>query len=134
ADASKPVRNLAPPVPIDVGRVPPVAIRSDSGLAWRVLRAGAGDVRPGPDDTVVVQWSGWLPDGTLLDSTSLRGAALELPLREAPPGWAEAIQQMAPGEKRRLWVPGALDGGRHPFGAGMLVYEIELMEIKPGSP
>jgi FKBP-type peptidyl-prolyl cis-trans isomerase len=120
-----------PPTPIDVSRVPPVAQRSESGLAWRVLKAGTGTVTPTPVSIVVVQWSAWKQSGELIDSTLLRGGPEVLPMDSLPEGWSEALLQMVVGEKRRLWVPSKMAGVSRGFGAGaMIVFEIELVELR----
>ena len=44
-------------------------------------------------------------------------------------GFGEGLQLMVPGEKRRLWIPEALayKGAREP--KGMLVFDVELIDI-----
>ena len=44
-------------------------------------------------------------------------------------GFSEGLQLMVPGEKRRLWIPEALayKGAREP--KGMLVFDVELIDI-----
>ena len=50
-------------------------------------------------------------------------------------GFSEGLQLMVPGEKRRLWIPEALayKGAREP--KGMLVFDIELIDMpEPPAP
>ncbi len=95
------------------------------------LRAGTGD-RPGPDDKVVVHYTGWTTDGKTIDSSVLRGDPVTLPLKVVIKGWTEGLQQMRVGEQRRFWIPGALAYGDAPSAGkptGMLVFDVELIGI-----
>ncbi len=50
------------------------------------------------------------------------------------PGWTDGIPQMKVGEKARFWIPEELAyKGQPGRPQGMLVFEVELLEIKPGS-
>jgi peptidylprolyl isomerase len=125
----------APPAPPDVKSSPRSARRTPSGLAYRVLRKGRGDEHPGPRAVVVVHYTGWAPDGKVLDSSIARGTPQEIRVNQAIPGWTEGLQLMVAGEKRRFWVPAHLghgekvrDGSRQQ--PGNLVFDIELLAIK----
>jgi FKBP-type peptidyl-prolyl cis-trans isomerase len=49
------------------------------------------------------------------------------------PGWTEGMQLMVVGEKRRFWIPEELAyKGRPGAPAGMLVFDIELLDFTPG--
>ena len=46
------------------------------------------------------------------------------------PGWAEGLQQMVVGERRRFWVPSKLAyQGERGKPAGMLVFDVELLSF-----
>jgi peptidylprolyl isomerase len=124
----------APAVPTDVGAVPKNAKKTDSGLAYRVLTKGKGKVHPTATSNVKVHYTGWTTDGKRFDSSVVRGQPAEFPLNGVIKGWTEGVQLMVEGEKTRFWIPGKMaygdepgPGGR-PF--GMLVFDIELLEIK----
>jgi peptidylprolyl isomerase len=120
--------SVATPPP-DVKAPPADAIKSPSGLASKVIAPGTGRTHPAPNDLVVVQYTEWKADGSMVDSTQLRGKAPQFRVNRAIPGMAEGLGLMVQGEKRRLWVPEALafKGQREP--KGMLVFDIELVSI-----
>jgi peptidylprolyl isomerase len=121
----------APTTPADVAAAPADARTTPSGLAYKVLRAGTGTVHPQRRSTVVVHYSGWQTDGTMIDSSVLRGQTAQFGLDGVIAGWTEGLQLMVAGEKTRFWIPARLayaTDKRKP--QGMLVFDIELMEIK----
>jgi len=126
-----PTSMAAPP---DVAAPPADAIRTASGLASKVLQVGMSNVRPSLQSTVRVHYTGWTPDGAMFDSSVVRGEPIEFSLRGVIPGWTEGLQLMVVGEKRRLWIPGALaydvPGARPDAPKGMLVFDVELIAVK----
>src|SRR5699024_4171792 len=52
---------------------------TDSGLQYKVLREGDGP-KPTTDDTVVVDYKGTLPDGSVFDSSYARGKPATFPV------------------------------------------------------
>lgn len=117
--------------PADVAAPPADAERSASGLAWRVLRPGTGVTRPLAADTVSVHYAGWTTDGSLFDASYSRNEPAEFSLNQVIPGWTEGLQYMTAGEKRRFWIPVELAYNNRPGRpAGMLVFDVELLEIK----
>jgi peptidylprolyl isomerase len=120
-----------PTVPEDVAAPPANAERTASGLASRVLKAGTGIVRPTATSTVKVHYSGWTTDGKMFDSSVVRGEPATFPLNGVIAGWTEGLQLMVVGEKRRLWIPEELAyRGMPNRPAGMLVFDVELLEVK----
>jgi len=121
------------PAPRDVAAPPADALKTPSGLASKVLIVGLGSVRPTPRSTVTVHYTGWTADGKMFESSYLSGRPVSFPVSQVIPGWMEAVQLMVVGEKRRFWIPGnlAYDGSPDPTAPkGMLVFEIELMDIQ----
>jgi len=122
-----------PPAPDDVAGPPRGAKKTASGLAYRVLAAGAGTERPRAGSMVRVHYTGWTPDGQMFDSSVGRGHAPRFPLDGVIPGWTEALQRMVVGEKTRFWVPASLGYGANPPSAttpaGKLVFDLELLAI-----
>jgi peptidylprolyl isomerase len=119
-----------PTPPADVAAPPDDALRTKSGLAYKVLRAGSGEVRPTRGSTVVVHYSGWTTDGVLFDSSVAREPAT-FGLRDVIRGWTEGLQLMTVGEKTRFWIPAKLAyGNEKGKPQGMLVFDVELLEVK----
>ena len=121
------------PAPPDVGKPPADAKTRPKGVFYKVLAPGKGGAHPTATDTVKVHYTGWTTDGKMFDSSVTRGEPAEFPLNRVIAGWTDAIPVMTVGEKARFWIPEALayKGGGGP--AGMLVFDVELLEIKPGS-
>lgn len=129
AGASQPI-----PAPADVAAPPADAITLPSGLAYKVLKPGTGDVHPKPTDIVTVDYTGWTTAGRMFDSSVVRGQPATFPLNRLIKGWQEGIPLMVVGEKARFWIPADLAYGDDPRGgapAGMLVFDITLHAIKP---
>jgi FKBP-type peptidyl-prolyl cis-trans isomerase len=121
------------PAPSDVATPPPTAVKTASGLITRVLTPGTGKDRPVKEDVVTVHYTGWKSDGTMFDSSVARGKPAIFGVARVIPGFSEGLQMMVVGEKRRLWIPEALayKGTREP--KGMLVFDVELLDI-PNRP
>ncbi len=123
------------PAPPDVAAPPSDAVKTASGLASKVLSPGTGTTHPAATDKVKVHYTGWTRDGRMFDSSVTRGEPITFPLSAVIPGWTEGLQLMVVGEKRRLWIPGALAYGDHPrpgAPAGDLVFDVELLDITVG--
>jgi peptidylprolyl isomerase len=119
--------DVAAAAPADVAAPPADAKQSPSGVAYKILKAKPGK-RPTPKDTVRVVFTGWTTDGKIFDSS--KGKPYETKLTNVIDGWAETIPLMSVGEKARLWIPERLAyGGAEGAPAGMLVFDIELLEI-----
>ncbi len=123
----------APATPADVAAAPADAEKTASGLASKVIKKGTGTAHPKATDTVKVHYSGWQTNGTLFDSSVMRGEPTEFPLNGVIPGWTEGVQLMVEGESRRFWIPGKLAYGEVDKGdgspSGTLVFDVELLEI-----
>jgi FKBP-type peptidyl-prolyl cis-trans isomerase len=121
------------PAPPDVAGPPADAEKTASGLTSKVLSKGTGDKKPAETDLVQVHYTGWTTDGKMFDSSVKRGRPATFPLNQVIPGWTEGVQLMVVGEKRRFWIPeGLAYKGRPGAPAGMLVFDVELLNIKEG--
>ena len=110
-----------------------------SGLQYRVIAAGGSSGKsPKATDTVVVHYKGTLLSGREFDNSYKRGKSVTFPIKGMIPGWAEALQLMREGAKWQLFIPPQLAYGEAGFGPdiepnSLLVFEVELISVKPGS-
>jgi len=120
------------PAPENVAKPPADAIKTASGLASVVLTPGTGKAKPAANDMVTVNYTGWTTDGKMFDSSFARNAPSTFPLDRVIKGWGEGVQLMVAGEKRRFWIPQEIAyNGMAGRPAGMLVFDIELLDISP---
>ncbi len=112
------------------------AIVTESGLAYKIINKGNGNVNPSPSSTVTVHYTGKLTDGTIFDSSVKRGEPATFPLNRVIPGWTEGVQLMVVGDKFTFIIPSDLaygSSGIPQAGIGpnaTLIFEVELLEIK----
>jgi peptidylprolyl isomerase len=120
-----------PDTPKDVAKIPKNAKKTKSGIGSRVLTKGTGTEHPTATSVVTVHYSGWTTDGKMFDSSVVRGTPATFGLNQVIPGWTEGLQLMVVGEQRRIWIPESLAySGRPGRPAGMLVFDVELLDIK----
>lgn len=109
-------------------------ITTSSGLRYKVLEQGDGE-RPTSRSRVRIHYSTKLSDGTLIDSSYLRGEPEVLGMRELVRGFQEALRLMPVGSHYEVVVPGRLAYGRRGSGDGLvgpdetLTFDIRLYEI-----
>jgi peptidylprolyl isomerase len=112
--------------------VPSDAVRTPSGIASKVLQAGLGSTRPTLDSRVTVHYTGWTADGREFESTRSQPPPT-FGVTAVIPGWTEILLQMVKGEKRRVWIPGALAYDNDPrpgVPKGTLIFDMELIDIR----
>jgi len=109
------------------------------GLQFEVIKAGdTTGVKPGPSDTVVVNYSGKRVDGFEFDSSTKNGGPVTFPINRVIKGWTEVLQLMSKGAYWKVYIPSELaygDGGNGPNipGGAVLIFDIMLEDIKPVS-
>jgi FKBP-type peptidyl-prolyl cis-trans isomerase len=120
-----------PPTPADVAKPPDGASKTAKGVFYRVLKAAGKDTRhPVATDTVKVHYTGWTTDGRQFDSSYLTGQPATFSLGGVIAGWTDGIPVMTVGDQVRFWIPEPLAyGGKPGKPAGMLVFDVELLEI-----
>jgi FKBP-type peptidyl-prolyl cis-trans isomerase len=106
------------------------------GLRYSITAPGAGDP-PKPVDTVKVNYTGTLINGSVFDSSERTGKPAEFPLNKVIAGWTEGLQKISKGGKIKLYVPPQLaygDDGRPGIPPGaVLIFDIELLDITPAA-
>ena len=113
----------------------PKEITTASGLKYQDLKIGDGQLAE-RGMVVSVHYTGWMPDGTKLDSSLDRGTPydFQLGVSQVIQGWHEGIAGMRVGGKRKLTIPSSLaygERGRPPVPPNAtLVFDVELVAIK----
>ncbi|HAT8264969.1 TPA: FKBP-type peptidyl-prolyl cis-trans isomerase [Legionella pneumophila] len=108
-----------------------------SGLQYKVINPGNG-VKPGKSDTVTVEYTGRLIDGTVFDSTEKTGKPATFQVSQVIPGWTEALQLMPAGSTWEIYVPSGLAYGPRSVGGPIgpnetLIFKIHLISVKKSS-
>ena len=116
-----------PTPPADLTAPPADAERAADGLVTKKLADGTGSVKPTAKDIVRLRYTVWKADGTLVQDVPAPRSLL-LGVQKMIPGWGEAAQMMVVGEKRRVWIPASLSGGKLKEGES-LVIDTELLAI-----
>ena len=105
-----------------------------SGLQYKVIKAGQGEV-PKATDEVEVIYEGRLIDGTVFDATSKHGGAKTDKFRAGNliKGWTEALTTMPVGSKWQIYIPYELAYGERQAGQippySTLIFDLELVSI-----
>jgi peptidylprolyl isomerase len=104
-----------------------------SGLQYKVLEKGAGEVHPTAKSNVKVHYHGMLIDGTVFDSSVDRGTPISFGLNQVIAGWTEGVQLMVEGDKFRFYIPSRLAYGNRATGkipsGSLLIFDVELIAI-----
>jgi len=133
AQAPEPPKPIPPPP--DVAAPPADAQKTASGLASKVITPASGGETPQATDLVTVHYTGWTTQGRMFDSSHVRGKPNTFSLDRVLAGWRECVALMKVGETRRCWIPQELAyKGQPGRPAGMLVFEIELIDIVGAPP
>ena len=105
------------------------------GLRYRDIVVGTG-AQAKPGNIVSVYYTGWLPNGIVIDTTQRPAAPLQFTLGEGRviQGWDRGITGMRVGGRRQLVIPPALGYGNRPRGQipprSTLVFTIELVAVR----
>lgn len=113
---------------------------TSSGLTYLVTRHGTGQqLKTG--DTVVVQYTGLLTNGTKFDSSLDRNQPFEFPLGAGRviKGWDEGVVRLRVGDQAMLIIPPQLGYGAKGAGGvippdATLIFIVEVVGVKETSP
>ena len=123
----------------DAGPPPlPVMVQwhtTPSGLQYAEVKTGSG-ASPKDGQIAIVQFIGWLDNGTQFDDSHKRDKPFGFPLGSGQviKGWDEGVRGMRAGGTRRLVIPPALGYG-HAGVPGLvppdatLIFDIELLQV-----
>lgn len=124
------------PAPADVAAIPADATMTEGGVAIRFIQEGDRVGFPTLGDEITIHYTGWQTDGTMFDSSRLRGEPNTFSLGGLIPGWKLSVPLMSKGSRALIWIPGDLAYDNRPdrpdAPKGMLVFDIELIDIIPG--
>lgn len=110
-----------------------------SGLQYQVITQGTG-ARPGPNDTVKINYVGTFVNGTEFDASAKNpsnpgGGPVEIPLAGVIPGFREGLQLMQVGGHYKLFIPSNLAYGSNPQPPMQpnetLIFDVTLVGTKP---
>ncbi|HET7267094.1 MAG TPA: FKBP-type peptidyl-prolyl cis-trans isomerase [Oleiagrimonas sp.] len=113
-----------------------------SGLQYKILKKGSG-ARPGPSDTVQVEYVGSFLSGETFDSSAKHpspasGKSMPIPLAKVVPGFREGLQLMQVGSHYKFWIPASLAYGSRPRNGfppnATIVFDVKLEGIKESAP
>jgi FKBP-type peptidyl-prolyl cis-trans isomerase FkpA len=109
--------------------------RTNTGLYYQDVTVGTG-AQAAAGDSVFVLYSGWLPNGTLFDTTDDNGVPISFTLGAGRviDGWDEGLAGMRVGGVRKLVIPPSLGYGAQanpPIPANaVLVFRVELVDVQ----
>jgi len=106
------------------------------GVRYIVTQEGEGEPAE-RGQTAVTNYTGWLLDGKKFDSSRDKGRPFPTKVGVDPiiRGWSLMLQEMKPGERRVVVIPGELAYGQRGY-PGMippnatLLFDVEVMEIQ----
>ncbi|KTD14802.1 macrophage infectivity potentiator [Legionella gratiana] len=119
---------------LSANKAKPGVVALPSGLQYKIIDAGNG-TKPGKSDTVTVEYTGTLIDGTVFDSTEKAGKPATFQVSQVIPGWTEALQLMPAGSTWEVYVPSDLAYGPRSVGGPIgpnetLIFKIHLISVK----
>ena len=107
-----------------------------SGPQYQVISQGTG-ARPGPNDTVEINYTGTFIDGQVFDASAKHNppGAAKIPLAGVIPGFREGLQLMQTGGHYKLFIPSSLAYGAEPQPPmppnATLIFDVTLVKTGP---
>lgn len=110
-------------------------VTTASGLKYIILQDGNGE-NATSGKVVTVNYSGYLPDGTIFDSSVERNEPITFVLGQGQvlKGWDEGLTLLKKGSKAQIIIPPQLGYGSMAMGKipanSTLIFDIELLDIQ----
>ncbi len=107
-----------------------------SGLQYQVISQGTG-ARPGPNDTVQVNYVGTFVNGETFDDSSKHegGGPASIPLAGVIPGFREGMQLMQVGGHYKFFIPANIAYGAQPQNGfppnATIIFDVTLVKTGP---
>lgn len=129
----RPKVNISDPYLIENAKRPEVTVMP-SGLQIEVFEEGYGRMA-NRSDTVVINYNGYLTDGTLFDSSYKRGTPATFSVGGVVPGFAEALMNIRLGGKAKVFIPSYLGYGSKGSGQAVppnatIIFDIEVLDVQ----
>jgi FKBP-type peptidyl-prolyl cis-trans isomerase FklB len=104
------------------------------GLQYKVVTMGTGP-KPTETDTVKVDYTGTLINGTVFDSSEKQGQPISFKVNQVIKGWTEILQLMPVGSTFQVFIPSDLAYGAQAVGNVIgpnetLIFTIHLISIE----
>jgi FKBP-type peptidyl-prolyl cis-trans isomerase FklB len=100
-----------------------------SGLQYKIVKPG-NDKKPGPKDTVTVNYRGMQVNGNEFDSSEKHGGPATFGLNNVIAGWTEGLQLIGEGGKIELYIPHTLAyRGTGPMAHKTLIFDVGLISV-----
>jgi len=102
---------------------------------WDVASGSGSGTAAAQGDTIVVNYIGYLTNGTQFDSSFGRNQAFSTPLASSSVivGWVDGIAGMKPGDERRLDIPSSLGYGANGQGSippnSELIFDVTMIKV-----
>jgi FKBP-type peptidyl-prolyl cis-trans isomerase FklB len=108
------------------------------GLQYKIITEGDGP-KPSADDTVTVNYTGKLIDGTEFDSSEKTGHPAQFRVGGVIHGWTEALTNMPVGSKWELFIPSDLAYGTYGRPPRIepnatLIFDVDLLSLEHPKP
>jgi peptidylprolyl isomerase len=113
----------------------PLSTTLPDGLKYGDFTLGSGPA-PSKGSNITVQYTGWLSNGTMFDTSKKPGAtpfSFDIGTGAVIAGWDEGLLTMHVGGKRRLVIPPSLGYGAQANGSipanSTLVFDVTLLSV-----
>jgi FKBP-type peptidyl-prolyl cis-trans isomerase FklB len=112
----------------------PGVVTLPDGLQYKVMTMGTGP-KPTQTDTVKVDYTGTLINGTVFDSSEKQGQPISFKVNQVIKGWTEVLQLMPVGSTWQVFIPADLAYGAQAVGNVIgpnetLIFTIHLISIE----